>query len=202
MTEELKLNIAIAETAPVVLSGFSNCIRKIRDFRCNISEFTTKQNLTDFLRGSEVDLLIINPTFGGVLNPSELRNLSRNPDIKLFTIEMGKLPNQVLSLYDDHLHVTDDINEITRKINKVCNISEKKTDEKETLSAREKEIVSFVVRGFTNQEIADKLFLSIHTVITHRRNISKKLEIHSATGLTIYAIVNKIVDLSEIKDTL
>lgn len=51
----------------------------------------------------------------------------------------------------------------------------------------------------TNQEIADKLFLSIHTVITHRRNIARKLEIHSATGLTIYAIVNKIVDLSEIK---
>ena len=51
----------------------------------------------------------------------------------------------------------------------------------------------------TNKEIAEKLFLSIHTVITHRRNISKKLQIHSAAGLTIYAIVNKLVTLSDVK---
>ena len=72
-------------------------------------------------------------------------------------------------------------------------------EEKENLSTREKEIVSLVVKGLTNQEIADKLYLSVHTVMTHRRNIARKLQIHSATGLTIYAIVNNIVDLSEVK---
>ena len=56
-----------------------------------------------------------------------------------------------------------------------------------------------MVKGLTNKEIADALFISVHTVITHRRNIARKLEIHSATGLTIYAIMNHIVDLSEIK---
>ncbi len=50
----------------------------------------------------------------------------------------------------------------------------------------------------TNKEIAERLFLSVHTVMTHRRNIARKLEIHSATGLTIYAIVNHLVDLTEI----
>ena len=54
----------------------------------------------------------------------------------------------------------------------------------------------------TNKAIADKLYLSIHTVITHRRNIAAKLQIHSAAGLTIYAIVNKLVDLSDIRDTI
>ena len=73
-------------------------------------------------------------------------------------------------------------------------------DGQETLSQREKEIVVCVVKGMTNKEIAEKLFLSIHTVITHRRNISKKLQIHSAAGLTIYAIVNKLVELSDVKD--
>ena len=63
----------------------------------------------------------------------------------------------------------------------------------------EKEIVICVVKGMTNKEIAEKLFLSIHTVITHRRNISKKLQIHSAAGLTIYAIVNKLVTLNDVK---
>ena len=43
---------------------------------------------------------------------------------------------------------------------------------------------------------------SRHTVITHRRNIVAKLQIHSPAGLTIYAIVNKLVDLSEIRDTI
>jgi len=72
----------------------------------------------------------------------------------------------------------------------------------EPLSVREREIIVCVVKGMTNKEIADKLCISIHTVITHRRNIASKLQIHSAAGLTIYAIVNKLVELSEIKDTI
>ena len=54
----------------------------------------------------------------------------------------------------------------------------------------------------SNKEIADRLCLSVHTVITHRRNIARKLQIHSPAGLTIYAIVNKLVELNEIKDRL
>lgn len=72
----------------------------------------------------------------------------------------------------------------------------------EPLSAREKEIIVCVVKGQTNKQIADTLCISTHTVITHRRNISAKLQIHSAAGLTIYAIVNKLVELSEIKQTI
>lgn len=72
----------------------------------------------------------------------------------------------------------------------------------EPLSAREREIIVCVVKGMTNKQIADTLCISTHTVITHRRNIAAKLQIHSAAGLTIYAIVNKLVELSEIKDTI
>ena len=72
----------------------------------------------------------------------------------------------------------------------------------EPLSTREKEIIVCVVKGMTNKQIADTLCISAHTVITHRRNIAAKLQIHSAAGLTIYAIVNKLVELSEIKETL
>lgn len=74
-----------------------------------------------------------------------------------------------------------------------------KTVGQDTLSAREREIIVCVVKGLTNKEIADMLCLSVHTVITHRRNIARKLQIHSPAGLTIYAIVNKLVDMSEIK---
>ena len=77
-----------------------------------------------------------------------------------------------------------------------------KDQDKEPLSEREKEIIVGVVKGLTNKEIADQLFLSIHTVLTHRRNIARKLEIHSPAGLVIYAIVNGIVKVDEIKNIL
>lgn len=69
----------------------------------------------------------------------------------------------------------------------------------EQLSQREKEIIACVAKGMTSKEIADKLFLSVHTVTTHRRNITNKLQIHTPAGLTIYAIVNKFVSIDEIK---
>lgn len=69
----------------------------------------------------------------------------------------------------------------------------------ETLSDREKDVIVCVVQGMTNKEIADHLCISINTVITHRRNIAKKLQIHSAAGLTIYAIVNNLVDISSVE---
>lgn len=75
-------------------------------------------------------------------------------------------------------------------------VSEPKTD---LLSDREKEVIKCVAKGMANKEIADCLCLSIHTVTTYRRNISAKLQIHSPAGLTIFAIINKIIELEEIK---
>ena len=71
-------------------------------------------------------------------------------------------------------------------------------DAESTLSIREKDIVVCVAKGMANKEIADKLCLSINTVTTHRRNIAKKLSIHTPAGITIYAIVNKLVTLEEV----
>ena len=72
-------------------------------------------------------------------------------------------------------------------------------DTQETLSEREKEIIVCVVQGMSNKEIADHLFIATNTVTTHRRNIARKLQIHSPAGLTIYAIVNNLVDISAVK---
>ena len=69
----------------------------------------------------------------------------------------------------------------------------------ETLSDRERDVIIGVVQGLQNKEIADRLFISVNTVITHRRNIARKLQIHSPAGLTIYAIVNGLVDISSVK---
>lgn len=73
------------------------------------------------------------------------------------------------------------------------------SEKAEQLSEREKDIVIGVVQGLTNKEIADKLFIAPNTVITHRRNIARKLQIHSTAGLTIYAIVNRLVDIGSVE---
>lgn len=83
-------------------------------------------------------------------------------------------------------------------------LSEEKTDEQSTqsedcLSDREKDVVRGVALGKSNKEIADMLFISVHTVTTHRKNISAKLGIHSPAGLTIYAILHSLVDINEVK---
>ena len=69
----------------------------------------------------------------------------------------------------------------------------------DALSDREKDVIISLVQGMSNKEIADHLFISVNTVITHRRNIARKLQIHSPAGLTIYAIVNGLVDISSVK---
>ena len=71
-------------------------------------------------------------------------------------------------------------------------------DNGDALSDRERDVIIGVVQGLQNKEIADRLCISINTVITHRRNIARKLQIHSPAGLTIYAIVNGLVDISSV----
>lgn len=82
---------------------------------------------------------------------------------------------------------------------KISNMISKNPEASDTLSDREKEVIIALVQGMANKEIADHLCISTNTVITHRRNIARKLQIHSPAGLTIYAIVNNLVDISSVK---
>lgn len=89
-------------------------------------------------------------------------------------------------------------NSITKNINNI--VYKSRTDQNsDALSDREKDVIIALVQGMSNKEIADHLYISVNTVITHRRNIARKLQIHSPAGLTIYAIVNGLVDISSVK---
>lgn len=88
-------------------------------------------------------------------------------------------------------------NDVTKNITTMIRNSD--TEQSEPISEREKDVIIGVVQGLQNKEIADKLCISVNTVITHRRNIARKLQIHSPSGLTIYAIVNGLVDISSVK---
>ena len=85
-------------------------------------------------------------------------------------------------------------NDVSVKISKMIS-----QENSEQLSKREKDVVICIVQGMSNKEVADHLFIAVNTVITHRRNIARKLQIHSPAGLTIYAIVNNLVDISLVK---
>jgi DNA-binding NarL/FixJ family response regulator len=89
--------------------------------------------------------------------------------------------------------------EIIEKFTGLLDLSagEKHGHRSSDLTEREKTIVKLVSLGLTNRQIAEKLFLSTHTVTTHRKNISSKLGIKSASGLTVYAIVNNIITIEE-----
>ena len=108
----------------------------------------------------------------------------------LFVPAVLQLEEEVKKNIDNH-NTSNKVQETTEKAE-----SQSTQDD---LSQREKEIICCVVKGMSNKEIAENLFISVHTVITHRRNIARKLQIHSPTLLTVYAIVNKLVDISEVK---
>ncbi len=82
---------------------------------------------------------------------------------------------------------------------KISNMINQNPNAQDQLSDRERDVIIAVVQGMANKEIADHLCISVNTVITHRRNIARKLQIHSPAGLTIYAIVNSLVDITTVK---
>ena len=72
------------------------------------------------------------------------------------------------------------------------------TDAEHELSAREIEVLRLVTKGLINKEIADKLHISLTTVISHRKNITEKLGIKSVSGLAIYAVMHGYIDADRI----
>ena len=101
--------------------------------------------------------------------------------------------------FEDHCAIEDDILRPALTKIKAQTHRRHQMPETEELSEREKDVLVQLVRGLSNKEIADVLCISTHTVISHRKNIARKLNIHSTAGLTIYAIVNKLVDLNSLE---
>ena len=194
------VRIAIAETSVIVRGGLTAALKRLPNIKVQPIELLSVEALHDCVRTQCPEMLIVNPAFGNYFDVAKFREEISNR-IRLIALVTSFVDASLLGKYDESISIFDDLDILSRKIAGLLNVAseEEETDNQDTLSQREKEIVICVVKGMTNKEIAERLFLSIHTVITHRRNISKKLQIHSAAGLTIYAIVNKLVTLNEVK---
>ena len=196
------IRIAIAETSVIIRGGLTAALKRLPNVKVQPIELLSVEALSACLRTQYPEMLIVNPTFGDYFDVNKFREETAGKKIRLIALVTSFVDASLLTKYDESISIFDDLDILSKKIHGLLNLAseEEELDNQETLSQREKEIVVCVVKGMTNKEIAENLFLSIHTVITHRRNISKKLQIHSAAGLTIYAIVNKLVTLNDVKD--
>lgn len=179
----------------MIRTGMVSILKGIRDLNIDLYEAKDHRTLLNNIGWSKPDILILSPSLIAPAQLLQLRKDSDNPDIYIIALQSSMIDPSLLTGYDETIWLYDGIDTIKSKISSAV-VSEKERDNRlDTLSEREKEVLICVVKGMTNKQIADKLFLSAHTVGTHRRNISSKLGIHSASGLTIYAIVNKLIEL-------
>lgn len=196
------IRVAIAESSVIVRGGLTAAFKRLSAIKIQPIEVLSKEALQDCLRMQLPDMLVVNPTFGDYFDVARFMEEMGDRKIRLIALVTSFVDQSLLSKYDEAISIFDDLDTLSRKLSGLLEVEDEEevVDGQDVLSQREKEIVVCVVKGMTNKEIAESLYLSIHTVITHRRNISKKLQIHSSAGLTIYAIVNKLITISEVKD--
>ena len=201
MNNNDNIKVVIAESSIIIRSGITAVLKRLPNFSFAINEISSYDTLQIFIRLHTPDIIIINPLFTNKQNISSLKK--EFTKLKIVALLSNFIDTKSLSEFDDIISIFDDTEIINNKLSNLFKDDEEDDNsETEQLSTREKEIIGFVVKGMTNKAIADKLSISIHTVITHRRNIAKKLQIHSSAGLAIYAIVNKIVEIQDIKENL
>ena len=196
------LKIAVAEPSLIIRSGILSVLKRLTTLNIEILEIGEITQLETSLNWRKPDILIVNPASLGVFSLRRIKSDAGCAQLRCVALQNGPMDGSVLSGYDETISVYDTAEQIKEKLLALSRISVRPDVRYESLSEREKEIVIGVVKGMTNKQIAKHLCLSAHTVITHRRNIASKLQIHSPAGSTIYAIVNKLVELNEIKDTI
>lgn len=197
------IKIAVAEPSLIIRNGMLSVLKRLSGLNIQIVEIPDVSKLDMILRMQHPDILIINPILLGVFSLQQIKGDVEFRKLKCVALQISLTDREAMKDYDQTISVYDTAEQIKEKIQQLqAELSEDDEEPTEQLSTREKEIIVCVVKGMTNKQVADQLCLSIHTVITHRRNIAAKLQIHSSAGLTIYAIVNKLVELNEIKDTI
>jgi DNA-binding NarL/FixJ family response regulator len=193
------VRIVIIEPSTIIRSGIISILHRLNTIQMDVFEITDFEQLKSSLSWQRPDILIINPTVLSLLSLRQIKKEAANPQLKCIALQHFLSDINLLKAYDEVISIYETPEQINDKLMRLT-VEPEEENRLESLTFREKEIIVCVIRGLTNKQIAEKLHLSSHTVISHRRNIAAKLQIHSTAGLTIYAIVNKLVKLDEIRE--
>ncbi len=192
--------ILIVETSPLISSGLSSFFEGMNQFTVS-AVVDNIEDLQDKMVIHNPDILIINPIMIGYYAINNFfKNLSQNyPNIHCVALVTTYIDKNILRYFKEIVELGDNKQKVVNKLINLLNNSDETTSQENIeLSNREIDVLVSVAKGMTNKEISDLLSISVHTVITHRKNIVKKTGIKSVAGLTVYALLNNLVEESEI----
>ncbi len=178
----------------LVRKGLISLLSRIQGVRI-VREFDAADTFQQYANRQDIDFLIISES---LFDKSSALFVS-HPGLLERTILLKEEPATQMEVQNS-IHLSEEKEIITGKIKRLMDLhaSLLSPSGSSELTQREKTIVRQVSLGLTNKQIAEELFLSTHTVTTHRKNISSKLGIKSVSGLTVYAIVNNIITIEEV----
>lgn len=194
------LHIAILESSKIIQEGIQAILYQ-SDIDCRVYRAETLEEFTELLESNPIDILIANPV-QFVNREKEIQKIRKNyPSLSIAGIDFGMMQKPSL-VTDTSFTLYDSGDHIVRILLKLAKKNQSLPHDKEggeNLTKREIEVLTGLVNGMLNKEIAEALNISIHTVVRHRKNISMKTGIRSQSGLTIYAISKKIISIDDIE---
>lgn len=195
----MKANLLIALSDSRTQEALATLIDREKGPEVTVHTLRDPFTLVRTLRSLRPDIVIVSCNVCSPPLIETIRTMTDLPEAR-FILYCDTITDELLAeRCEGRLSAEESDREVIDLISALLTAEEGEREVAEELTPRERDIVIGVVKGLTNKEIADKLFISVNTVTTHRRNIVKKLDIHSASGLTVYAIMNKLVSLEEIK---
>ncbi|MDR2027017.1 MAG: LuxR C-terminal-related transcriptional regulator [Prevotellaceae bacterium] len=189
--------IAIIEKSNIIKEGLTHLL-KAHNICSQIAKLDSIDDWFFVFKDEKPDMIIINPDR---LKDTDLDKIRLKLEIPDKTPVIGLLyqyfDREIYNMFTSTIYITDTEDII---LGKLRNKQKKEQNTGEKLTGREKVVLKLLLKGMANKEVADKLKISPHTVITHRKNIVEKTGIRSLSGLAIYAILNNITNIDEISD--
>lgn len=190
-------SVLIAEQSEIIRKGMVEILQGSGLFH-RIREISCAAGIMDFISRYKPDIIFINPSMIDTGFREQLNSGTYRP--RLAAIVYSFHDEEVMSLFDETIPINDNRSKIIKKLN---NLIEKEVSElpanENQLTAREKDVLRLLVKGRSNKEVSSELHISTHTVISHRKNITQKLNIKSVAGLTVYAILNGTISMEDLK---
>ncbi|MCR5660302.1 MAG: response regulator transcription factor [Bacteroidales bacterium] len=190
--------VIICETSEIITAGLYEIIQSIAGFDV-VMRLDSPENLSEKLLASDANILILNPSLLGFNGQNMVSQwIKENPQLICIALETNYMDESALKYFDGVIGINDNKSKIINKLNQIAQSDKGERSDDVELSKREIDVLIAVAKGLMNKEIADQMNLSIHTVISHRKNITRKTGIKSVSGLTVYALLNNLIDENEV----